>query len=93
MFYLYKLNSNNNLNIKFDNLFKKIIKLLEAKKKLVSLVYIEKKVQKIEAFIEKCNYKTPISFTSNHLLISLSILLYQSIIFLNIILIQVGRDF
>lgn len=67
MFYQYELDPNDNLNIEFNDLLKKVIGLLEAKKKLSSLVNIKKEGQEIENFIEKFNYKTCISFTPNRL--------------------------
>ena len=38
IFCQYKLNPNNNVNMEFEDLLKKVIRLLVAKKKLASLV-------------------------------------------------------
>lgn len=61
MFYQYELDPNDDLNMEFDDLLKKAIELLEAKKKLASLIYIEKKGQEVENLVETCNNKTRIS--------------------------------
>lgn len=81
MFYQYKLDPDNYLNIEFDDLLKKVMRLLEAKKKLASLVYIEKKGQKVENLIETYNNKTHISSTPNRLFIFPSMLTHQPPIF------------
>lgn len=54
----------------FDDLLKKAIGLLEAKKKLVNIVRVEKKRKRVEDLIEKYDYKTYISPTSNLLITS-----------------------
>lgn len=41
----YELNPDGDLNIDFENLLKKAMRLLGAKKKLASLVQVEKKVK------------------------------------------------
>lgn len=46
MFVQYKLDFDNNINIDFANLFKKVIEFLMVKKKLASLVYIKKRIRK-----------------------------------------------
>lgn len=43
LFYYFKLNPDNDLNINFANLLKKTLGFLRAKKKLVDLVQIVKK--------------------------------------------------
>lgn len=53
----------------FKNLFKKAIKHLEAKNKLASMVEFEKKNQKIEDLVKKCNNKARTSSTLNHYII------------------------
>ncbi len=63
MFYRYELDLDDDLNIDFDDLSKKTIGLLKAKKKLASLVQVEKKSQEVEDLVEKCDYKTRISST------------------------------
>lgn len=65
MFCQYSLDLDNNLNINCDDLFKKVIGLLKVKKKLTSIVQIEKKSQGVEDLIEKCNHKTCISSISS----------------------------
>lgn len=57
------------------------MKLLEANKKLVSLVQIEKKCQEVEDLVEKCNYKTCIGSTQNYLFTQPLISAYQPPIF------------
>lgn len=54
-------------------MLKEVIDFLIAKKKLASLVQIEKKGQKVADFIKKCNYKNYISFIPNLLFVSLLI--------------------
>lgn len=46
------------------------------KEKLASLVQAEKKSQKVENFIGKCNYKTYVSFILNFLITLISVLTY-----------------
>ncbi len=41
--YQYKLDPHNDINMEFNNLFKKVMKLLGDQKKLTSIVHIEKK--------------------------------------------------
>lgn len=55
---------------------------LVTKKKLASLVWIEKKSQRVENLVKKYNHKTYISFTPNFLVASSSILIYYSSNFL-----------
>lgn len=49
----------------FEDLLKKAIRLLIAKKKLASLVYIEKKCQGVEDIILKCDCKSCIDFNTS----------------------------
>lgn len=77
MFYRYKLDPDDNLNMEFADLLKKAIELLRAKKKLACLVHIEKKGQKIENLVEIYDNKTRINSTSNCLFLSLSIPTHQ----------------
>ncbi len=65
MFYRYELDPDNDLNMDFDDLLKKAMALLGAKKKLASLVQVEKKSQEVEDLVEKCDYKTRISSIPN----------------------------
>ncbi len=62
-------------------MFKKDIRLLVAKKKLASIVQVEKKGQKVEDLVKNCNYKTDISSTPNRLLSQTLIPTYQLPIF------------
>ena len=62
------LDSDDDLNMDFDDLLKKAMKLSAAKKKLASMVQIEKKSQEIEDFVEKCNHKTHINFIPNRVI-------------------------
>ena len=61
MFYRYELEPNDDVNIDFDDLLKKAMGLLEAKKKLAGLVQVEKKSQRVEDLVEKCDLKTCIN--------------------------------
>ncbi len=67
MFYRYELDSDDDLNKDFDDLLKKAMRLLGAKKKLARIVQVEKNSQEVEDLVEKCNYKTQISSTPNRL--------------------------
>lgn len=58
MFYCYELDPDNDLYMDFANLLKKALELLEAKKKLIDLVQRDKKSNRIEEFIDKCEKKT-----------------------------------
>lgn len=55
MFCQYSLDPDDDLNIDFENLLKKAMRLLGAKKKLASMVQIKIKSQGIKDFMEKCN--------------------------------------
>lgn len=50
----------------FADLLKKALKILGAKKKLVDLVWTDKKSDWIENLIDKCEKKTQISFATNY---------------------------
>lgn len=82
MFYWYKLDPDDNVNINFENLFKKAISLFVAKKKWASLVQFEKEGQRVENSVEKCDYKTCISFTLNYLIAPTSVMNYYPLNFL-----------
>lgn len=58
MLYCYKLDPDNNLHIDFADLLKKALALLEAKKKLVDLVWTDKKSDQIENLMIKYGIKT-----------------------------------
>lgn len=58
MFYCYELDPDNDLYMDFANLLKKALELLEAKKKLIDLVQRDKKSNRIEELINKCEKKT-----------------------------------
>lgn len=66
LFYYYKLNPDNDLNINFANLLKKTLGFLRTKKKLVDLVQIANKSDQIEDLVNKCEKKTQISFVTNY---------------------------
>ena len=72
----------------FDDLHKKAMGLLGAKKKLASMVQVEKESQEVENFIEKCNHRTRINSKPNRLITPPSILTYQSFNFPAATLIQ-----
>ena len=74
----------------FDNLLKKAMGLLRAKKKRASVVQVEKKGQEIENLVEKCNYKTRISFTTNCLIMPSSIPTYPPLNFSTTSLAQIN---
>lgn len=56
MFCQYKLDSDDDLKINFDDLLKKIIEPLKAKKKLVNIVQVEKENQEVENLVKKYNH-------------------------------------
>ena len=68
MFYKYELDPDDDVNIDFDNLLKKAMGLLGAKKKLASLVQVKKESQGVEDLVEKCDLKTRINSTPGPLL-------------------------
>lgn len=61
----------------FNDLLKKAIGLLSVKKKLASMVQVEKKSQRVAELIENCNHRTRISSTFNYVIIPSSISTYQ----------------
>ncbi len=65
MIYRYELDLDNDLNMDFDDLLMKAMGLLGVKKKLASLVQVEKRSQEVENLVEKCDHKTRISSTPN----------------------------
>lgn len=75
----------------FKDLLKKIMNLLETKKRLAKIIEVEKKSQRIESLIEKCNYKAYISFIPNHLIMLYYISIYQLLNFLAAIFIQMSN--
>lgn len=78
----------------FDDLLKKAMGLLGAKKKLSSLGQVEKADQEVENLVEKCDYKTRISSTSNRLLTQPLIPTYQPPIIPNHTSVQIsGADY
>ncbi len=81
MFYRYELDPDDDLNIDFSDLLKKAMRLLGAKKKLASIVKVEKKSQEVKDLVEKCDYKTHISSTPNRLLTQSPIPTHQPLIF------------
>ncbi len=94
MFYRYELDPDNDLNMDFDDLLKKAMRLLGAKKKLASIVQVEKKSQEVEDLVKKCDYKTHISSTPNRLLKQPPIPTYQLLIFLAPTSVQIsGADY
>lgn len=66
MFYCYKLDPDNNLPMDFVNLLKKALGLLGAKKKLVDLVWTDKKSDQIKDLVDKYEKKTQISSAANY---------------------------
>lgn len=89
MFYCYKLDSDNNLNINFADLLKKAIKFLKAKKKLIDLVWINKKSNRIEDLVDKCEKKTQIGSVINYFTFLLESA-FQPPVFIPIITIYFG---
>ena len=77
MFYRYELDPDNELNMDFNDLLKKAMRLLGAKKKLASIVQFEKKSQEVEDLVKKYDYKTHISSTPNRPLTQPPIPTYQ----------------
>ena len=66
MFYRYELDPDNDLHIDFADLLKKALGLLGAKKKLVDLVWTDKKSKWIEDLVDKYEKKTRISSVTNY---------------------------
>ena len=66
MFYRYKLDPDDNLHMDFTDLLKKALGLLGAKKKLVDLVCTDKRMNRIEDLVDKCEKNTRISSAINH---------------------------
>lgn len=66
MFYRYELDPDDDLNMDFADLLKKALGLLGAKKKLVDLVRMDKKNDRIEDLVDKCEKKTQISSATNY---------------------------
>lgn len=78
----------------FEDLLKKVIDLLVAKKKLACLVQVEKKDQKVEHLVEKCDSKTYVSFTPNLLIAPLLVPNYHPPNFSATIFVQTsGSDY
>ena len=77
MLFQYELDHDDDFNMEFDDLLKKAMGVLGVKKKLASLVHVEKEGQEVEDLVEKCDYKTRISSTPNRLLTSPSMPAYQ----------------
>lgn len=65
MFHQYSLDSDDNHNTDFDDLLKKAMGLLKAKKRFASIVEILKKSQEVEDLMEKYNHNARISSISN----------------------------
>ena len=68
MFCRYSLDPDNDLNMDFDDLLKKVMGSLGVKKKLASMVQVEKESSRVEELVEKCNHRTRISSTSNRVI-------------------------
>lgn len=66
MFYYYELALDDDLYIDFADLLKKALGLLGAKKKLVDLVWTDKKSNRIEDLVNKYEIKTQINSTANY---------------------------
>ena len=81
MFCRYSLDPDDDLNMDFEDLLKKAMGLLGAKKKLASMVQVEKESQGVEDLVEKCNQRTRISSTPNHLITPPSVSTYQPLNF------------
>lgn len=65
IFYHYELDPDNDLHMDFADLLKKALELLGVKKKLVNLVWIDKKSDKIEDLVNKYEVKTQICSPAN----------------------------
>lgn len=72
--YRYELAPDDDLTMDFDDLLKKVMGLLGAKKELLSLVYVEKEGKGMEDLVGKCDHKTRV----NSNLAPPSILVYRS---------------
>ena len=71
MFVWYELDLDNVVNIDFDDLFKKTVRLLIAKKMLANLVHVEKESEKVEDLVIKYDYKSRISSNPSSFVIPL----------------------
>lgn len=65
------------MNLDFEDLLKKTMGLLVAKKKLASLVYVEKKSQGVEDFIVKYDYKSCIDSSPSYFITLSPISIYH----------------
>ena len=61
MFIRYELDPDDDVNIDFDDLLKKAMRLLIVKKKLSNFVHVEKESQGVEDYVIKCECKSRIS--------------------------------
>lgn len=94
MFVWYKLDPDDNISINLENLSKKAMRLLRAKKKLANFVYIEKKSQKVEYLIIKYNQKSYIGSNLDFFVTPPSIPTYYPPGFLSTLFIQMsGTDY
>lgn len=66
MFYRYELDPDDDLHMDFADLLKKALGLLGAKERLVDLVRTDKKTDRIEDLVDKCDTKTRISSGANY---------------------------
>lgn len=67
MFHHYKLDPDDDLDIESINLLKKAPRLLRAKKQIMAMVYTDKKNDRIEDLVDKCEKKLGIGSLSNNL--------------------------
>ena len=88
MFCRYSLDPDDDLNMDFEDLLKKAMGLLGAKKKLASMVQVEKESQGVEDLVEKCNQGTRISSTPNRLITPPSVSTHQPLNFPAVTLFQ-----
>ena len=72
----YELDPNDDVNMDFDDLLKKIMGLLMEKKKLPNLVHIEKESQGVEDLVMRDDYKSCISSNSSSFITPPSIPVY-----------------
>lgn len=77
MFVWYKLDPDNDINMDFEDLLKKAMRFLMAKKKLVSLVHVKKESQGAEDLVVKSDYKSWIGFNPSSFMTPSPVLTYH----------------
>lgn len=84
IFYYYNLDLDNNLYIDFVDLLKRALRLLSTKKKLIDLVWTDKKSDQIEDLVNKYKRKAQINSVTNYSVL-LPVFAFQSLITISIL--------